>query len=313
MTVKGRARSASGPARVLEIQRSRILAAMVEECAARGAANVSVAHVVSRAGISRRTFYEIFTDREDCFLAAFDEGIARASRYVLDEYDPAANWLERIRTILGGLLAFLDAEPDTGELLVVGSLGAGPATMERRRRVLAQAITTVDEGRGKTDASKELPVVTAEGIVGGVLSVLHSRLLDLDREPFVELAGPLTSMVVLPYIGTATARRELTRAAPPQPRLQPTAGPDPLRQLGMRLTYRTVRVLMAVAATPGGSNRQVADEAGIGDQGQISKLLARLHGLGLIENTGAPTTRGAPNAWVLTDRGWEVQTALASR
>ncbi len=313
MSVKGRARPASGPARVLEIQRSRILAAMVEECAARGAANVSVAHVVSRAGISRRTFYEIFTDREDCFRAVFDEGIARASRYVLGGYDPAASWLERIRTILGGLLAFLDAEPDTGELLVVGSLGAGPATMERRRRVLAQAIATVDEGRGEASAGKELPALTAEAIVGGVLSVLHSRLLDRDNESFLGLAGPLTSMVVLPYVGTAAARRELARAAPPQPRLQPAPGPDPLRQLGMRLTYRTMRVLMAVAATPGGSNRQVADESGIGDQGQISKLLARLHGLGLIENAGAPTMRGGPNSWVLTDRGWEVQAALASR
>jgi AcrR family transcriptional regulator len=313
MSVKERARPASGPARVLEIQRSRILAAMVEECAARGAANVSVAHVVSRAGISRRTFYDIFTDREDCFRAVFDEGIARASRYVLDGHDPAASWLERIRTILGGLLAFLDAEPDTGEFLVVGSLGAGPATVERRRRVLAQAIATVDEGRGDANAGKELPTLTAEGIVGGVLSVLHSRLLDRDSESFLGLAGPLTSMVVLPYVGTAAARRELARAVPPQPRRQPAPGPDPLRQLGMRLTYRTIRVLMAVAATPGGSNRQVADESGIGDQGQISKLLARLHGFGLIENTGAPTTRGAPNSWVLTDRGWEVQAALASR
>lgn len=312
MSVKGRARPASGPARVLEIQRSRILAAMVEESAARGAANVSVGHVVSCAGVSRRTFYEIFNDREDCFLAAFDEGIARASRYVLASYDPVASWLERIRTILGGLLAFLDAEPDTGELLVVGSLGAGPETLERRRRVLARAIATVDEGRSETSAGKDLPTVTAEGVVGGVLSVIHSRLLDGDGEPFIGLAGPLTSMLVLPYMGAAAARRELGRTASAPPRPQSAPGPDPLRQLGMRLTYRTIRVLMAVAATPGGSNRQVADESGIGDQGQISKLLARLHGLGLIENT-VSTTRGAPNSWVLTDRGWEVQTALASR
>jgi AcrR family transcriptional regulator/DNA-binding MarR family transcriptional regulator len=313
MSVKVRARPASGPARVLEIQRSRILAAMVEECAARGAANVSVAHVVSRAGISRRTFYEIFTGREACFLAAFDEGIVRASRYVPDGYDPAGGWLERIRMILDGLLAFLDAEPDTGQLLIVGSLGAGPEALERRRRVLAQAIATVDEGRDETPAGKELPAVTAEGIVGGALSVLHSRLLDRGSESFLELAGPLTSMVVLPYVGMAAARRELARAAPSPPRLQQAPGPDPLRQLGMRLTYRTIRVLMAVAATPGGSNRQVADESGIGDQGQISKLLARLHSLGLIENAGAPATRGAPNSWILTDRGWEVQAALASR
>ena len=180
MSVKAGARAASGPARVLEIQRSRILAAMVEECAARGAANVSVAHVVSRAGISRRTFYEVFTDREDCFLAAFDEGVARASRYVLDRYDPAARWIERVRAILSGLLAFLDAEPDTGRLLVVGSLGAGSETLERRRQVLAQATAIVDDGRNETDTAKELPVLTAEGIVGGVLSVITPTPLSLN-------------------------------------------------------------------------------------------------------------------------------------
>ncbi|MFZ1154891.1 MAG: hypothetical protein WAN93_08310, partial [Solirubrobacteraceae bacterium] len=89
------------------------------------------------------------------------------------------------------------------------------------------------------------------------------------------------------------------------------SGADTLRDLGMRLTYRTVRVLLAVAATPGGSNRQLADASEIADQGQISKLLARLQRLGLIENTGAGSVRGAPNSWVLTDRGWEVQGAIA--
>ncbi|HEY8304112.1 MAG TPA: helix-turn-helix domain-containing protein, partial [Solirubrobacteraceae bacterium] len=99
------------------------------------------------------------------------------------------------------------------------------------------------------------------------------------------------------YLGRPAARRELARLVPSSPRHPSTAGPDPLRELQMRLTYRTVRVLLAVAATPEGSNRQVADGSGITDQGQISKLLARLHGLGLIENTGSGSVRGAPNSW----------------
>jgi len=297
----------------LDIQRARILAAMVEECAERGVANVSVAHVVGRAGVSRRTFYEIFSDGEDCFLGAFDEGIARASRYVLDSHDPSAGWAERLRTGLLGLLAFLDVERGIGRLLIVGSLGAGAPAMERRRRVLSQIIALVDEGRSQSKTGNDLPPLTAEGIVGGVVSVLHARLLEDDSGRLVELAGPLMSTIVLPYLGPAAARRELARPAPVAPRMPESIASDPLRRLRMRLTYRTVRVLLAVAATPGGSNRQVADAAGIGDQGQISKLLSRLHRLGLIENTGAPTTRGAPNAWVLTDRGWEVQAALASR
>jgi AcrR family transcriptional regulator len=305
------ARNGLGPERVLEIQRSRLLAAMVEVCAERGAANATVAHVVARAGVSRRTFYELYGDREECFLGAFDEGVARALRYVLDSYDPESKWAGRLRTALTGLLAFLDVERGIGRLLIVGSLGAGANALERRRRVLAQIITLVDEGRSETKAGSELPPLTAEGIVGGVMSVLHSRLLDEDSGALLALTSPLMSMIVLPYLGPAAARRELARPAPRSPRAHvATPSSDPLRDLGIRLTYRTVRVLLAVASTPGGSNRQVADGADIADQGQISKLLARLLRLGLIENTGAGSVRGAPNSWVLTPKGWDVQGAL---
>jgi AcrR family transcriptional regulator len=69
-----------GRERVTEIQRARILGAMVKESAERGAGNVTVAHVVERAGVSRRTFYELYSDREACFLAAFDDGVSRACK-----------------------------------------------------------------------------------------------------------------------------------------------------------------------------------------------------------------------------------------
>jgi AcrR family transcriptional regulator len=265
---------------------------------------------VERAGVSRRTFYELFGDREACLLAAFDDALARASRYVLDAYDPQAKWVERVRTALTAVLQFLEVERGAGQLLVVGSLGAGHNALERRRRGIAQIIALIDQGRNETKTGSGLPPLTAEGIAGGVLSVLHSRLIDPDGGSLVKLTGPLMSMIVLPYLGSAAARKELARPVPRVPRSPATAGLDALRELRMRLTYRTVRVLLAVAAQPGGSNRQVADESGIADQGQISKLLARLHGLGLIENTGAGSVRGAPNSWVLTDRGWEVQGAL---
>jgi DNA-binding IclR family transcriptional regulator len=72
----------------------------------------------------------------------------------------------------------------------------------------------------------------------------------------------------------------------------------------MRLTYRTARVLEGVGAHPGVSNRQVADNAGIGDQGQVSKLLRRLQRLGLLANQGEGAhAKGEPNAWMLTPRG----------
>jgi AcrR family transcriptional regulator/DNA-binding MarR family transcriptional regulator len=286
---------------------------MVEVCAQQGAANVTVAHVVERAGVSRRTFYEIFNDREECFLATFDEGIARASGCVLDVYDSKASWVERIRSTLTALLRFFDTERDTGRLLIVDSLGAGTGALERRQRVLTQMISVVDEGRAQVKAGAELPPLTAEGIVGGVLSILHARLLEDRSAPLLELTGPLVSMIVLPYLGPAAARRELAKPTPkPHGNFHRTER-NPLGQLDMRLTYRTVRVLLAVEASPGESNRAVADRAGIGDPGQISKLLSRLEKLGLVSNSGLGAGTGAPNAWTLTEQGEEVHGALATQ
>jgi AcrR family transcriptional regulator len=306
-------KDASAPARerVLEVQSARILAAMVEECAERGAANVAVAHVVGRARISRRTFYEIFANREACFLAAFDDALARVPRYVLDGYDPRAPWEARIRASLSRLLAFLDADRALAHLLVVGSLAAGPSALERRRDALKHVVPFVDEGRTRTKTGPGLPPLTAEGVVGGALSVVHARLLDGSARPLIELVNPLMGMIVLAYLGPAAARKELTQPIPEQPRAGRDSEGDPLETLGMRLTYRTVRVLAAVASQPGGSNRQVADRSGIADPGQVSKLLARLRGLRLVENQSSAEVRGGPNAWVLTEQGLRVKQAVS--
>jgi AcrR family transcriptional regulator len=309
-SISGNGVSAAGRARVAEIQRARLVSAMIEVSAERGFVDASVARVVARAGVSRRTFYELFEDREDCFLAGLDEGIAQASRHVLDAYDPEVGWAERLRTALTSLLSFLTYQRGVGRLLVVGSLGAGAPALDRRRRVLAQIITVVDEGRLEMRTGSQPPPLTAEGIVGGALSILHGRLLEGDPR-LSALVNPLMCMIVLPYLGPAAARRELGRAVPTQRALVTRPADDPLRDLGMRLTYRTVRVLMAVAAAPGASNREVGGEAGIADQGQISKLLTRLARLGLIETRG-PTARGAPNAWVLTDKGARVEQVMSA-
>jgi AcrR family transcriptional regulator/DNA-binding MarR family transcriptional regulator len=302
-----------GRERLIDIQRARVLAATVEVSSERGAGNVTVAHIVERAGVSRRTFYEFFSDREDCFLAAFDDAVTRAARRIHDSYDPDAGWVERVRSALAGLLAFLDAEPDTGRLLLVGSLGVGVEALEHRKRALARIVHFIDEGRSGIKASEQPPPLTAEGLVGGVLSVLQARLLGEDPGPLVELTGPLVSMIVLPYLGRATARRELARPAPKTTAGAHGAERNPFARMEIRLTYRTVRVLFAIAAHPGSSNRLVATIAEVADQGQMSRLLVRLQQLGLIDNTGGGASRGAPNAWTLTDKGWQIQNAIAQQ
>jgi AcrR family transcriptional regulator len=312
--------------RVTEIQRVRILAAMVEEVSMRGAANVTVAHVVGRSGVSRRTFYELFTDGEDCFLAAFDEAVHRVTSVVLAACAEHEGWRSKTRAALTELLELLGDDPGTGRLLIVESLGAGATVLERRRLVLARIIDAVDRGRTEAKRGGGPPPLTAEGVVGGVLSVLHARLLACsppamggpgmgEREAIslLELTGPLMSMIVLPYLGRAAAQRELLRPVPRRRHALRTGPADPLRDVAMRLTYRTVRVLTAVAEHPGSSNRTVGIAAGMQDQGQISKLLSRLHHLGLIENAGVGPSKGAPNAWALTAKGRDIEAAIAQR
>jgi DNA-binding MarR family transcriptional regulator len=86
--------------------------------------------------------------------------------------------------------------------------------------------------------------------------------------------------------------------------------PDPPDNPDVRPTYRTMRVLRAIGQRPGASNRQIAQDSGIVDQGQISKLLKRLAGLGLLNNDGAGQPQGAANAWTLTPSGERVARAV---
>ncbi len=284
---------------------------MVHEASERGAGKVSVAHVVERSGVSRRTFYEIFDDRESCFLAAFDEAVARAATVVIAAYEQRGPWQARMRGALTALLELLDYDRDTGRLLIVESLAAGSKVLEHRERVLTRLVTAIDQGRN-TNKTAAPPPLTAEGVAGGMLSILHARLTTKSPASLIDLTGPLMGMIVLPYLGPTAARTEIEQPTPkPRPKPKPTTiRRDPLRDLEMRLTYRTVRTLISVAEHPGSSNRQIGKNAGIPDQGQISKLLTRLHNLGLIQNTSPDTTRGEPNAWTLTTRGWEIHEAV---
>jgi hypothetical protein len=173
--------------------------------------------------------------------------------------------------------------------------------------VLDRIVALVEEGGRQAKAGSEPSRLAAEGVAGGVLSVIHARMHGSQPVQLTGLAGPLMAMIVLPYLGPAAARRELARPVPSSPAPVKRVLADPLREVNMRLTYRTIRVLMAVAAHPGSSNREIGLVSGISDQGQISKLLTRLVKLELIENSLTGRARGAPNAWVLTPKGAEIE------
>jgi AcrR family transcriptional regulator len=280
---------------------------MAEAVSERGPGVTSL-DVIARAGVSGGLFHETFPDREACLLAAIELGLQRARRDVLGAYDAESRWLDAIKAGLAAFLAFLERERALGRLLVVYSMSGGEQVLRRRVEILSTLAAAVDLGRLEGPADRQqLPAVIAEGVVGALLAVLQTRLMSDQNATVTDLFGSLVSIIVLPYLGAGAARRELTR---PLPRIRVGAGVEPPdgarledQGAGVRLTYRTTRVLRAIADYPGASNREVADRAGIVDQGQVSKLLNRLQTRGLIAKAGETRTRGAPNSWRLSERG----------
>jgi AcrR family transcriptional regulator/DNA-binding MarR family transcriptional regulator len=304
-----------------------MLSAAVRVVSEHGYQKMSVARVAGGARVSRRTFYDVFEDREDCFMAIFQDALERAGARVNGAYEsPGAGgdkWCERVRNALTALLVFFDEEPRVASLLVVDALGAGPLVLERRAEVLKGLSARLHRDGSRAQSASKISPLTGEGVVGAVFSVIHTRISQKNRGTMLELLNPLMGMILLPYLGQAVAQRELGR---PEPRSARSAKPgkqsskgsmksDPLEGLSMRITYRTLRVLGAIADHPGASNRTVGEAADTFDQGQISKLLTRLEGLGLIENTSGNHHRptGEPNAWRLTQRGGEIERALRVR
>jgi AcrR family transcriptional regulator/DNA-binding MarR family transcriptional regulator len=302
---------------VTEIQRSRMLSAAVEAVADVGYSRMTIAQVIGRARVSRKTFYDVFADREDCFLAAFEQALARAQLTATEAYAREDGWRDGVRAALASLLAFIDEYPDLARLCVVEALAARKAVLDRRAEVLEQLAVVIDEGRALSSLTYDPPALTAESVVGGIVALLHARLIADRSEPYTDLLSPLMGMIVLPYLGARAANAELSRPTLERRRVKRTRKPnrrkDPLDDLNMRLTYRTVRVLTVIGEQPGASNRQIAEHSGIVDQGQISKLLNRLARLSLVENLGEGQERGAANAWHLTARGAQVERATHPR
>ena len=301
--------SRSGGRYVSGLQRGRLLSATFALVGEHGYEGLSARGVSERARVSNRRFYELFSDREDCFLAAFNQAVDGLERELRVAWESELGWTARVRGALVALLGVLDREPALRRLVVVEALAAGPRVLACRARVLEGLADVIDEGRVNARVPGGLPALVAEGVVGGTFGVIHARLLELHPEALLGLLGPLMAMIVLPYRGSVAAARELAR---PAPRLAAHVGRDggalARRRSGSaslvdyRLTARTRMALVAVAGRPGLNNREVSEVIGLADQGQVSRMMRRLCEQGLIENAGARSKRKA-RAWRLTAEG----------
>jgi AcrR family transcriptional regulator len=306
---------------VAEIQRARLVTAAVQIVDELGYGGATVAQITARARVSRRTFYELFANREECLAAVLEDAVAFVESELRAADLRRLGWLEQVRLGLWTILSFFDREPLLARVCVVQLAQGGAAVLQLREEVLARLTAVVDGGRSAGGRGGECSSLTAEGLVGAAVAIVHARLARGGRPRLRGLQGELVGMLVLPYLGVAAARRERGRAAPAA---VPAASGvrrfvdsgrvvDPLDGVRMRLTYRTARVLEGVREHAGASNREVAVFAGISDQGQVSKLLVRLERLGLLVNRGRGHLKGEPNAWRLTPRGEQVTQSICAR
>jgi hypothetical protein len=267
--------------------------------------------VATRAGVSESVFRDVFPSVVECYWAAFEAGFVRLSRAVEEAAARDEAWLERVRSGLVALLGFLDDEPAWAHLLLFEAPVSGTGAVHCEQRLLAVVTRLLEDGGSRASNEPALfAEMTAELVAGGTFAVIRTRALRETGEALVELAPSLMAFIVRPYLGEAAARAELEGR--PATSSERPVGEDGLvraeaiaraAELPIRATHRTALVLRAIAQAPYSNNREVAQAAGLSDEGQASKLLSRLERRGVIENVGVGAARGEPNAWLLTPSG----------
>jgi AcrR family transcriptional regulator len=165
------------PSFVAANQRERILSAVAQATAELGYTDMSVEAIIARAGVSRRTFYEHFKNKEDAFLAAYDATVHRLATHVRHAYLQQATALERLRAGVGAYLQFLASEPELARMGVVEVLAAGPRALARRGDALRLFAEIIEDNIHQLVPSCRRPALTAETIVGGIYEVVFTRIL----------------------------------------------------------------------------------------------------------------------------------------
>ena len=192
---------------VVQNQRERILAALVDTVAERGYNATTVAHITKAASVSRRTFYEHFADREACFLAAYEmlaEHIRDSMRAAAGSFD---EWPQQVRAALATLLRFLAGEPELARFATIEPLAAAGEIAARHRASTRALVEILKVGRSEHHAERPLPEATEETLVGGIVSLI-AREVEAGRTKRLEdLLPDLVELTLAPYLGPRRAER----------------------------------------------------------------------------------------------------------
>jgi len=189
-------------------QRVRIVQGMTAAVGEHGYHGVRVADVVWRAGVSRKTFYELFGGKDDCFAATYGVWIDRLLETTFTAFDTQTDWVDQLRAGLTALLGALAREPDAARLCFSEVVAAGGATQQRRELATTELARIFD---APGTPAGPLGETLRGGRVSELGETLRREIAAGRTAQLPALAPELMCAMVLPFFGMDAARRELTR------------------------------------------------------------------------------------------------------
>jgi AcrR family transcriptional regulator len=176
-------------------QRTRLLEAVGRAVAERGYAAATIDDVVRRAGVSKKTFYEHFADKQDCFLAAYEAASEELLERVREAHASEDDWLERTRAGVRAYLRWLSAEPALARVFLIEVAAAGPQALEQREGLRDRYAELMRERR--VDGQTKLPIEVFHAVVAAVDDVVVRHIRERGAEDLPALEP------VLVYLQTA--------------------------------------------------------------------------------------------------------------
>jgi AcrR family transcriptional regulator len=190
-------------------QRERLIAGLAEAVAENGYAGTTIAHITRHAAVSRRTFYEHFGSKDECFVAAYDTVMAELRERVDQAFNQEKDWPQAVRAGIAAMLEFLTAEPHLARLSMVEALVAGPVVIERYDAAIQGLVPYFEAGRKGRSAEvlAGLSPSTEEALVGGMVSLISRRIFAERTEELEALLPDLVEFALTPYLGSAEAAK----------------------------------------------------------------------------------------------------------
>jgi AcrR family transcriptional regulator len=201
---------------VVAHQRERLLDAAAATVAEEGYAELTVRDLIVRAGVSRRTFYQLFDDKIDCVFAAHERAFERLSKVLVDACRAEAAWSDRVAAAIAASLAFAVESPSEAHLVVIACHTASEPKLASRGHAAHEKLADLlRAGRQQAEVAHVPPELTEQAVVGAAMAVVGTRLLDGEVDSLPLLAPELTQVILTPYLGDEEAQRVARAAASP--------------------------------------------------------------------------------------------------